>query len=54
MKVNREPNAIPEPSYAPRKMSFAENAIMTIKLLAGFAILGAALWGISVWTAVKN
>jgi len=54
MKVNKETTAIPEPSYAPRKMSFAENAIMTIKLLAGFAIIGAALWCISVWTAVKN
>ncbi len=54
MKVNKEPNTAPEPSYAPRKMSFAENAIMTIKLLAGFALIGAVLWGISVWTAVKN
>lgn len=35
--------------YAPRKMTFAENVILTIKVLAGFAFLGGALWGISLW-----
>ena len=39
--------------HAPRKMTFAENVILTIKVLAGFGLLGAALWGISLWTAVK-
>jgi hypothetical protein len=37
----------------PRKMTFAENVILTIKVLAGFGVLGAALWGIDLWTAVK-
>ena len=54
MRVSKEPNTTPEPSYVPRKMSLLENAIMTIKLLAGFAVLGAALWGISLWTALKH
>ena len=35
----------------PRKMTFAENVILTIKVLAGFGLLGAALWGISFWKA---
>ena len=39
--------------YAPRKMTFAENVILTIKVLAGFGLLGAALWGISLWKAVR-
>jgi hypothetical protein len=37
----------------PRKLTFAENAILTIKLLVGFALLGTALWQISQWTSVK-
>jgi hypothetical protein len=37
----------------PRKMTFAENVILTIKVLAGFGLLGAALWGLSLWKAAK-
>lgn len=37
------------PGQTPRKMTFAENMILTIKVLAGFGVLGAALWGIQVW-----
>jgi hypothetical protein len=39
--------------YAPRKMTFAENVILTIKVLAGFGLLGAALWGISLWKTLR-
>jgi len=39
--------------YTRRKMSFAENVILTIKILAGFGLLGAALRVISVWKAVE-
>jgi hypothetical protein len=39
--------------YRPRKMTFAENVILTIKVLAGFGLLGAALWGISLWNAAR-
>ena len=35
-------------SHAPRKMTFAENASLTIKILGCFGLLGAALWGMSV------
>ena len=38
---------------APRPMTFADNVILTIKLLAGFGLLGAALWGINLWTAPR-
>ena len=40
-------------AYMPRKMSFAENVILTIKVLGGFGLLGAALWGASLLTAAK-
>ena len=40
-------------AYTPRKLTFAENAILTIKVLAGFGLLGAALWGINLWTSAE-
>ena len=40
-------------TYAPRRLTFAENVILTIKVLSGFGLLGAALWGIDLWTAAK-
>jgi hypothetical protein len=39
--------------HAPRKMTFAENVVLTIKVLAGFGLLGAALWGIRLWTSAR-
>ena len=39
--------------HAPRKMTFTQNAILTIKVLVGFGLLGAALWGANMWTAPK-
>ena len=38
---------------ASRRMTFAENVILTIKVLAGFGLVGAALWGISLWKAMR-
>jgi hypothetical protein len=35
---------------APRKLNFAENAILTVKVLTGFGLLGAALWGVNLLT----
>ena len=40
-------------SRAARKMTFTENVIMTIKILAGFGLVGAALWAVSLWTAAE-
>jgi hypothetical protein len=37
----------------PQKLTFTENAILTIKVLAGFALLGGALWGLNLWTAAS-
>jgi hypothetical protein len=37
----------------PRKMTFAENVILTIKVLAGFGLFGAALWAIHLWTGAN-
>lgn len=36
-----------------RKVTFAENVIVTIKILVGFALLGAALWRIDLWIAAN-
>ena len=36
-------------AYAPRKLTLTESVILTIKVLAGFGLLGAALWGINLW-----
>lgn len=33
----------------PREVTFLENVIVTIKVLAGFGLLGAALWGLDQW-----
>jgi len=37
----------------PRKMTLAENVILTIKVLTGFGLMGAALWGISLWKSAS-
>ncbi|HVW85665.1 MAG TPA: hypothetical protein VHB50_13340 [Bryobacteraceae bacterium] len=37
----------------PRKLTAAENAILTIKVLAGFGLLGIALWAIELWLSGK-
>jgi hypothetical protein len=51
---------LPEPetgdadqAHHPRKMTFAENVILTIKVLVGFGLLGALLWAANVWTTAK-
>jgi hypothetical protein len=41
----------PDDSYAPRNLTFAENAILTIKVLAGAGLVIAAIWGLSLWTS---
>jgi hypothetical protein len=40
-------------TQARRKLTLAENVILTIKVLAGFGLVGAALWAISLWKAVR-
>ena len=48
MNTNKETQ-----TTSPRKLTFAENAIMTVKVLVGFGLLGAALWGINLWTSAR-
>jgi hypothetical protein len=36
-----------------RRMTLGENVILTIKVLAGFGFLGAALWGINLFTSAR-
>ena len=39
--------------YAPRKLSFAENAILTVKVLGALGVIGAAIWGFNFWTSAQ-
>ena len=42
-----------EDTHEARKLTFAENAILTLKVLGGFAFLGALLWGINLLTSAR-
>ena len=42
-----------EPSHTPRELTVAENVILTIKLVAGAALLMGVIWGINYWTSAK-
>ena len=35
--------------HAPRPLTFAENVVLTIKVLGGAGLIGAGLWAISLW-----
>jgi hypothetical protein len=39
--------------HAPHKLTFRENVILTVKVLAIAGLLIAALWGISLWNAAS-
>ena len=39
--------------HAPRRLTLAENFVLTIKLLGGLGLLGAALWAVNLWNASK-
>ncbi len=36
---------------APRKLTFAENVVLTVKVLVVAGLVLASLWGLSLWTA---
>lgn len=40
-------------THTARKLTPAENVILTIKVLVGFGLLGAVLWGINAWTVAR-
>lgn len=37
--------------HAPRKLTFSENAMLTVKVLAAAGLIGVLLWAIQVWTS---
>jgi hypothetical protein len=39
--------------YTPRKLTLAENAILTVKVLGSLGIIGAAIWGFNLWTSTQ-
>jgi hypothetical protein len=40
-------------AHAPRPLSLTENIVLTLKVLGGLGLLGAALWAANLWTAAK-
>jgi hypothetical protein len=40
-------------THAPSPMTFAENIVLTLKLLAGLGLVGAGLWAANLWTAAR-
>ena len=53
VKTVQESTTSQDDQHAPRQLSVAENVILTIKVLVGFGVLGAALWGLTVWKAAS-
>ncbi len=49
MKVENRDVEGSDALHVPRKMTLAENVILTVKVLAAFGLMGAGLWGISLW-----
>jgi hypothetical protein len=41
-------------AHAPRPLTLTENIVLTLKLLGGLGLLGAALWAASLWTAARE
>jgi hypothetical protein len=39
--------------FTPRKLTVAENAILTVKVLGMLGVIGAAIWGFNFWTAAQ-
>ncbi len=37
--------------YTPRNLTFAQNVVLTIKVLADAGLLIASLWGLTLWTS---
>jgi hypothetical protein len=35
--------------YTPRKLTFAENAVLTVKVLVVAGLILAVIWGLKVW-----
>jgi hypothetical protein len=40
----------PAESGKPARLTVWEKGVMTVKILAGFALIGVALWGFETWT----
>lgn len=38
-------------AHASRPLTFTDNVVLMLKLLAGAGVLGAALWAADLWTA---
>jgi hypothetical protein len=66
MRVNNKPSAqqqresaasqqeiteVGDDRHMPRKLTFAENAILTVKVLLGAGSVLIALWSLNLWTS---
>jgi hypothetical protein len=58
MSVPNTRRGVPEETpaddaHAPRPLTIAENVVLTFKVLAGFGLLGGALWVANLWMAAN-
>ena len=53
MNTGKEMKPVDETSDAcmPRRRTLAQNLIATAEVLAGFALMGVALWGLDRWAS---
>ena len=42
-----------EETHVPRRLTLAENIVLTAKVLAVMGLVGAALWAANLWTAAE-
>jgi len=40
-------------AHKPRPLTLTENIVLTLKILGGMGLLGAALWAADLWIAAK-
>jgi len=40
-------------THAPRPLSFAQNIVLTLKVLGVLGLIGAGLWAANFWTAAR-
>ncbi len=42
-----------EETHVPRRLTPAENVVLTLKVLGGMALVGGALWAANLWLGAK-
>jgi len=50
---NVSEDALADDKHAPRPVSFAENLVLTVKVLAVLGLIGAAVWAANLWATAR-